>query len=633
MVVRSNNYRIALIATYPKVADLFIKVTKEQNIESYNIYASFEEAAEAAKQAQGSIDAILSRGGTARYIMEAVDIPVVLVPITPFDVIQIIHGLDKDIKEVALIHYREVIPEMGAIEKMYGIKIRQYTFVNYEDITKAVDDAISRGIMHIIGGQVAVGYAESRNCNGYEISSGEAAVRNAVIEAVNILNEKKKEKENTARIEAMFDSISDGVIATNEDNEIVLINGQARTMLGYGSRRRNEAVDREVKTAYKTVAETGKNELDSLQDHNGKILMRNLRPIKLDDRQIGVLGVYSDVTLIRKAEQKIRKELSGTGLVTKYDFDDIITRNKTMEESKEIAAIYAGTGSSILIQGESGTGKELFAQGIHSASGRSSGPFVAINCAAIGENLLESELFGYEEGAFTGAVKGGKEGLFELAHGGTLFLDEVSEVSMPVQTSLLRVLQEKEIRRVGGKTNIPVDVRIVSATNKNLEKLVAEGKFRNDLYYRLNVLNIPVPPLRERIDDIGLLSRYFADQMDADVPDKIMDRCVEMFENYDWPGNIRELRNIIERLAVVYRYIKEEYTDSQIRRLLGMGTSKRTPGVTMDLDLEGDLKDILHRTESRVIEHFMNATGNDQEAVAERLGISKTTLWRKMKEE
>ncbi len=203
---------------------------------------------------------------------------------------------------------------------------------------------------------------------------------------------------------------------------------------------------------------------------------------------------------------------------------------------------------------------------------------------------------------------------------------------MPVQTSLLRVLQEKEIRRVGGKSNIPVDVRVISATNKDLKKLTEEGKFRNDLYYRLNVLNISVPPLRERRGDIDLLSRHFAEEMKSGIPDRLMDRCISIFEEYDWPGNIRELRNIIERLAAVYPYIKDDYTDEQIRRLLGMDAAVQRQSGPPDLNTEGDLSDILHRTEIKVIDHFMDVMDNDHEAVAERLGISKTTLWRKMKE-
>ncbi|PUU88169.1 MAG: PAS domain S-box, partial [Halanaerobium sp.] len=224
----------------------------------------------------------------------------------------------------------------------------------------------------------------------------------------------------------------------------------------------------------------------------------NRVPIKVENKLNGVVATFQDVTKIQKLEQEIRRELNKKGSTAQYDFDDIIGESKAIKVKKELAKKFAKVSSTVLITGQSGTGKELFAHSIHKNSKRKNGPFVAINCAALPTNLLESELFGYEEGSFTGAKEGGKSGLFELAHRGTIFLDEIGKMDKKLQARLLRVIQEKRIMRLGGREVIPVDVRIISAANSNLKTEVQNGEFRKDLYYRLNVLELEIPPLSER---------------------------------------------------------------------------------------------------------------------------------------
>lgn len=238
----------------------------------------------------------------------------------------------------------------------------------------------------------------------------------------------------------------------------------------------------------------------------GKMLTNTNRiPIVVDHQIRGVVATFQDIKQLQSTEQKIRLKLHEKGLVAKYSFGDIVGESRAIRNTIQIARSYASSQAAVLIHGETGTGKELFAQSIHTVSDRRDGPFVAINCAAVSNNLLESELFGYEAGAFTGASKNGREGLFELAHGGTIFLDEIGEIPRETQVELLRVLQEKEVRRVGGNRVIPVDVRIITATNKDLIQETMEGRFREDLYYRLNVLDLELPPLRERGDDVRIL--------------------------------------------------------------------------------------------------------------------------------
>jgi propionate catabolism operon transcriptional regulator len=290
----------------------------------------------------------------------------------------------------------------------------------------------------------------------------------------------------------------------------------------------------------------------------------------------------------------------------------------------EQAKKYSLADSSILIYGESGTGKELFAQSIHMASRRSQHPFVAVNCAALPESLIDSELFGYEEGSFTGAKKGGKTGLFELAHQGTIFLDEISELPLHLQSRLLRVLQEKEIVRIGGDQLIPIDVRIITASNKDLAECVRQGTFREDLYYRISVLQLRVPPLRQRKEDIPLLFRHFIRHRE-DLMRLITDADLAPLMQYHWPGNIRELENVAERFLVLCQ--GKSLDRETIRNILqnACGVELKTKFQEKEWKL-ASLPDEWER-----IQLALQETGGNKEKAAKLLGISRSTLWRKLK--
>ena len=266
------------------------------------------------------------------------------------------------------------------------------------------------------------------------------------------------------------------------------------------------------------------------------------------------MATLQDVKSVQSSERKIRIGLHEKGLIAKYCFADILGTSPSLTSAVEIARSYASARATVLITGETGTGKELFAQSIHAASPRQAGPFVVVNCATLDKNLLESELFGYVEGAFTGALKGGKAGLFELAHTGTLFLDEIGEIPLDLQAKLLRVLQEREIRRLGSGTVVPVDVRIVAATNRDLAQEVAQGSFRADLYYRLNILSVHIPPLRQRNGDVPILADAFFRTFAGEQYGALQSRVAQVMgrlEGYSWPGNIRELQNFVERVSVL----------------------------------------------------------------------------------
>ena len=267
-------------------------------------------------------------------------------------------------------------------------------------------------------------------------------------------------------------------------------------------------------------------------------------PVIRQNACIGAFALLQRFNDVEVRQNELRGQLLHKGYYAKYSFDDVIGQSAAIRRTKETLTRMANSESPILLIGETGTGKELFAHAVHRASRRAAGPFLAINVAAFPENLLESELFGYEEGAFTGAKKGGRPGLFELAHRGTLFLDEVEGMSPALQVKLLRTLQEREVMRVGGNSIIHVDVRIVAATNEALERKVREGTFRRDLYYRLNTLPVVIPPLTERGDDMFLLMDQFRRELNGDF--RLTEPVQDFFRRHTWPGNIRELRNVVE---------------------------------------------------------------------------------------
>lgn len=320
------------------------------------------------------------------------------------------------------------------------------------------------------------------------------------------------------------------------------------------------------------------------------------------------------------------------GFVAKYNFDDIVTVDKYMIELKNLASLYSKTDGTILIQGESGTGKELFAQSIHNASNRCGGPFVAVNCAAIPENLLESELFGYEGGAFTGARKEGKQGLFELAHNGSIFLDEIGEIPKSLQARLLRVIQEKEIMRVGGDKIISVDIRIISTTNRNLEKQVRSGDFRQDLYYRLNVFNLKIPSLRQRKGDIALIATRLLNEFTDDSINhgEIVKEINSLLVSYDWPGNIRELNNIMERLSLVILQSNSDNYREMLKKVMNVPDEEDGDNITLRISIKNGLKDAMKEVEKNIIDTMLIKYNYDKNKVAKILKVGRSTLWRKI---
>jgi DNA-binding NtrC family response regulator len=349
------------------------------------------------------------------------------------------------------------------------------------------------------------------------------------------------------------------------------------------------------------------------------------KPFKIDEMQLTIQRALDFSAAVRE-NRYLKKELK-----ERYRFENIIGTSPSMQQVYNLTAKVADTDSTILIQGDSGTGKELVARALHFNSSRQHQPFVAINCSALPENLLESELFGHKKGAFTGAVQD-KIGLFEEAQSGTIFLDEINSMAQALQTKLLRVLQERQIRRVGETKNVPINVRVLAATNESLGEKIKSGDFREDLYYRLAVIPIEMPRLTERTEDIPLLVNHFLNKNAAHAgsePRKIDQKAIEVLSNYCWPGNVRELENAIERACALCEdgLIVPEDLPPQVVRSAGSATAHATDS---NLPVGQRLDDYIKDQERRYIEETIKFSENSREKAAKMLGISMATLYRKL---
>lgn len=631
----TEHFTVALIATYPEMSRTLAELLQGTNIDLVDIYASFEEAAAAAREIENRVDIILTRGGTGHYVKRAASIPVISIPISPFDLLLSVSKLPPEAERVAFINYQRAIFGTEEIARMFHKQIRQYQFTNSEELRQTAVQAKADGCQVFIGGAEGASHARNLGLIGIEIVSGREAIFQALSEAVEIIRVKREEQKQSARLRQAFDTLAEGICISDERGKIRVFNPAAarifRTEAGavLGRTLHDAPVGKLARQAF-ARREACTDRLERAWDMT---LNTNHIPIYRKGDFVGMVSTYQDVTKIQRLEGQIRSQLGQKGFKARYSFDDILTADLGMQTAKKLAALYAGTDSAVLIEGESGTGKELFAHGIHAASGRSSGPFVTVNCAAIPEQLLESELFGYAPGAFTGARREGKQGLFELAHNGTIFLDEIGEMPKYLQSRLLRVLQEKEIMRVGDNKIISVNCRILSATNKDLASMVRQGEFREDLYYRLSIFTVTIPPLRDRQGDLLLLGRHFLRQMNLPLDQEAsaaLESYLGQLRGYRWPGNVRELSSVCARLALLYTAPPDADLEQYLQAALAACVHPAEEQVTLRIEAALPLRSALEEAERQYIAAVLKRTGNNHSAAARQLGIGRTTLWRRL---
>jgi transcriptional regulator with PAS, ATPase and Fis domain len=440
-------------------------------------------------------------------------------------------------------------------------------------------------------------------------------------------------------LENIFELAYEGIVITDPDGRIVMMNKTYRDFLEVEDVIGKHVTEVIENTRMHIVAKTGRAEIADIHrvkghdmiasripmtDEKGNVIAVVGKVIFQDVRQLQALASTVDRLKQELAYYKgeLRRKLGAT-----YRFEQIVSLSRAMADVKSLALKVARSDTTVLITGESGTGKELFAHAIHAASPRELGPFIRVNCAAIPDSLLESELFGYEEGAFTGAVRKGKKGKFELAHHGTILLDEIGDMPLALQAKLLRVLQEKEVERVGGLHPISIDVRVIASTNRNLREMMEQGKFREDLYYRLNVVNLRIPPLRERMEDLPLLIDDLLDKLGESTGCYVREIDPEarrILESYTWPGNVRELRNVLERAMHLMETDRLEAKD-----VLASLSASRTVQQPVSERVQ-TLRESVEQAEREAIRRALAATRNNKREAAKLLGISKSSFYLKL---
>jgi len=474
---------------------------------------------------------------------------------------------------------------------------------------------------------------------------GAVAVFRDITEVIHLSNQVTDLKSVRSLLEAIINSTEDAISVVDETGKGIMINPAYTRLTGLNSDDvLNKPADVDIyegESMHMKVLKT-KKPVRGVHMKVGpfrKEVVVNVAPIMVDGELKGSIGIIHDMSEIKKLNEELEKarQIIRT-LEAKYTFDDIIGNSKEMKLALESALKAALTHATVLIRGESGTGKELFAHAIHNASNRKYNQFVRVNCAAISNSLLESELFGYEEGAFTGAKKGGKKGFFEVASGGTIFLDEIGELEINTQAKLLRVLQEKEIVRVGGTKPIQVDVRVIAATNINLEKAIKNGTFRKDLYYRLNVLPINIPSLTERKSDLPLLTSHLINKLNIEYGRKIQgisEEVLHVFLEYSWPGNVRELENLLGR-AIMNMTSSENIIQLEHLPALSKGISLNNLDSNFDFNYNQTcdeeilpLSEMMTKIEKDYLLSVINKTNNKTKA-AKILGISIRSLYYKL---
>ena len=576
------------------------------------------------------VDVIVCRGGTAKLIIQSqVNIPVVEIPITGQDLAQVFHeskritGLSHP--KVAILAYSNMVNDIEVLSNILAIELTIYPLKTIEDIPSKIAEVAASDADIVVGGIKSILLAAKQGLQTHLIRSGDFSIRGAFLEAQKIALGRKIEKERAQEFKVLVDYSLEGIISINEERVIKVFNPTAERLL---NRSAKEMLGQKIDLALTFInvepcLHHGQQSIGQVLRLGAIWITFNITPIIVDQLIIGAIITFHDVTRIQEMEAKIRNEVIARRFVAKYHFTDILGISPQMIETKRIAQEISLIDATVLISGESGTGKELFAQSIHNESRRKNGPFVAVNCAALPQNLLESELFGYVEGAFTGATKKGKPGLFEMAHQGTIFLDEISEMDKYGQSRLLRVLQEKQVMRLGDDKYIPVDMRIIAATNKNLMELIKEGHFRQDLFYRLKVLTINLPPVRDRHKDVKHLAHYFLEYYKREHLKQleISPTGYDYLAEYFWPGNVRELKFFIERLVVI---ASEKVITKEVLKKYWQDREPAAEPIPINEDTT------LLTEENRIISTLSQCNSNITQA-ANLLGMDRSTLYRKLK--
>ncbi len=581
-------------------------------------------------------DVILCRRMFCEELKNYTSIPIVSIELVPIDILRLLLPYKGKVQRVALFRANSPLSYVDDVGHALDMEIHQFCFDTTEMLSQQLQ-SLPPCFDLLIGGMHTFTEGLQYGFKAINIIDEEDVARRSLANAFHFSKEKFNASSLNMRFDFLFHSISDGFIILDTYGNIQNINSAAENLLNC---LRASVINHDIFSVFNDFF--FQSDLESHTRLTRVATIGNVQaivhitPLFFNNTKTGTIIHF---TKLQKEDTCLKKNITEThpsGFTIKYTFDDIKTTCASVKKLKDLATLYAVTDSNILLTGESGTGKELFAQSMHHVSDRRAQPFVAVNCAAIPEGLLESELFGYEEGAFTGANRTGKMGMFELANKGTLFLDEVGDLPLTLQSRLLRVLQEREILRLGGVKLIPLDIRIICATHRNLAEKVRNGTFRGDLFYRLNVLSLIIPSLRHRTGDILYLTKkYLEENMESPPSEKVIHAELGGFlQDYRWPGNVRELYNVLDRLIIISKLYSNTMTLKERLDIIWQSMYEQEPeknSKNIHTSKHLNLKERLAHVEQEIIQEALTQYDFDFDLAAKSLGISRMTLWRKRK--
>lgn len=563
---------------------------------------------------------LLCTGATASFLQKKLNIDIQILRSGTFDVIQAISNL-KQYKRIALMGNASSV-NLENYADIFALDIKHFNYDSYLDAKKTVQLIKKQGFDAIIGSPIAVELAMNENLVGY-LAMSVPSIKDLLHNALRTLEKIKREQNITLRLTEIFNHLNEGICFISKQKKISFINDSMGKLLEKDPAALfNQSAFDIFQGLNFDIDDENAHQLIQFEKKKLAVYISKLK----NDHINGYILSVQELNALEHSSSQFRK-VTTKNFNTRYSFDQVVSQDVNFKKTIDLAKAYAKTDSTILITGESGTGKEVLAQSIHHYSSRSKAPFVAINCASFPESLLESELFGYDEGAFTGAKKNGRMGLIEAAHNGTLFLDEIGDMPLHLQTRFLRVLQERQIHRLGSVVSHAVNIRVIAATHADLEELVKQGHFRADLYYRLNILRVFVPALRQRQTDILYLASLFLTRYQRTLDD-LPEVMLKAIKKYSWPGNIRELENIIERIHVLLqldpKLLQVDFLHQQLPELF-LFTNDQVQAQP------SPLKELKINQELDLIQQTIKEVGGDLDLAAQKLGVSRTTLWRRMK--
>ncbi|MBQ1420145.1 MAG: sigma 54-interacting transcriptional regulator [Desulfovibrio sp.] len=644
---------IVMIGTSPELCSLFTEVADARGVEVQTHVSGLDEAVPFAMDLidRGLADVLVASRGTAEMLRKKTSVPVLPIPLGSLNLAKALFEIAPLAKSVFFAQYVNEDVDLSFFERQTGVKVHCARYEDMASLEEAVRRYVSEEPGIVVGGgkSCAIAARLGASCRLVIPTRDEMAV--TLSNALNIAQSVAGEKTVLLRYTALLDTVNESIVGTRADGTVTMANRRAQEVLG----RQGSIVGTNIASllpGLKDALRAGRapeGDFDATIRGTRYVVKssRLQRPADGMDRFFSFTPCHVMVRAGRKARQALV-----SGYAAKYTFNDYVHASQVSEDMLAKLRIFARSDSTVLITGESGTGKEILAQGLHRESARASEPFVSVNCAAIPVQLLESEIFGYEGGSFTGSRAEGKAGLFELADGGTIFLDEINSMPLNVQALLLRTIQEQEVRRVGGSAVIPLNVRIVAATNKSIVDEVRSGRMRSDLYYRLNVLNVRVPPLRERPDDIPVLVDAFVAEASRSAgipPIRLPQASLARLCRHPWYGNVRELKHFIEQLVFL---CAGTFSPSVFDELFGetaANAASLMPLGFLGAGGAGDPAapawpqagqprpehpaapvDVAAITPAQV-EDALAKAGGRKKAAAALLGISRTSLWRVLK--